>query len=109
MACPKFLGGWGLKILVVFAKALAAKSVWNLIAGSGLWVQIAVHKYVHPMSIMDWIRVSDKKKKNISICWKVVLWAFDINCKHLVWKVGNGTDLRIGIDPWVGCKWIHHV
>ena len=27
LACPKFLGGWGLKIPTVFSKALAAKSV----------------------------------------------------------------------------------
>ena len=31
LANPKFLGGWGLKILALFAKALAAKSVWNLL------------------------------------------------------------------------------
>ena len=55
LACPKFLGGWGLKIPVVFSKALTAKSVWNIIAGSGLWVQIVVHKYVHPLSILEWI------------------------------------------------------
>ena len=41
----------------------------------------------------------DKKKKNISICWKVVLWDFDIIGNNLIWKVGNGADLRIGIDP----------
>ena len=36
LACLKFLGGWGLKILVLFAKALAAKNVWNLLHGTGL-------------------------------------------------------------------------
>ena len=38
LACPKSLGGWGLKIPAVFSKSLAAKSVWNIIASSGLWV-----------------------------------------------------------------------
>ena len=56
LSCPKFMGSWGLKIPVVFAKALATKSVWNLIHGSGLWVKIALHKYVHPSSLLDWIR-----------------------------------------------------
>ena len=42
LACPKFLGRCGLKIPTFFAKALAAKSVWNLIHGSGLWVQISI-------------------------------------------------------------------
>ena len=36
LAHPKYLGGWGLKILALFAKALAAKNAWNLIHGSGL-------------------------------------------------------------------------
>ena len=34
LASPKSLGGWGLKIPVLFAKSLAAKSVWNLINGT---------------------------------------------------------------------------
>ena len=38
LANPKSLGGWGLKIPALFAKALAAKSVWNLIHGTCLWV-----------------------------------------------------------------------
>ena len=80
-----------------------------MITGLGHWVQIAVQKYVHPMAILDWIRVSDKKKKNISICWKAVLWAFDIIGNNIVWNVGNGADLHIGIDPWGGYKWRQHL
>ena len=65
---PKIFGGWGLKILVLFTKALGAKSVWNIIHGSGLWVQIAIHKYIRPLYLLDWIRVNEKKKRGISIC-----------------------------------------
>ena len=42
LSSPKYLGGWGLKVPALFAKALAAKSVWNIINGSGLWVQIVI-------------------------------------------------------------------
>ena len=24
-----------------------------------------------------------------------------------MWKVGTGTEVRIGIDPWLGCKLRH--
>ena len=24
-----------------------------------------------------------------------------------MWKAGTGTKVRIGIDPWLGCKWRH--
>ena len=59
------------------------------------------------MNIIEWIRSPVKKKKNISICWKAVLWAFDIIGDFLVWKIGNGSVVRIGLDPWIGCKWRH--
>ena len=39
LACPKFLGGWGLKIPAIFAKSLVAKSVWNLIRDFGFRLQ----------------------------------------------------------------------
>ena len=84
MANPKSMGGWGLKDPVVFAKALATKNVWNIIHGSGLWVKIAYQKYIKPMNIIEWNKSPVKKKKNISICWKSILWAFDIIGDFLV-------------------------
>ena len=107
IALPKSLGGWGLKVPILFAKSLAAKKVWDIIHGSGLWVKIAYQKYIFPLNKLDWIRSSAKKKKNISICWKAVLWAFDLIGEFLVWKVGSGKAVRIGLDLWVGCKWRH--
>ena len=104
---PKSMGGWGLKIPVLFAKELAAKNVWNIIHGSGLWVKIAIHKYIYPMNILDWIRSPVKKRNNISFCWKAILWAFDLIGNFLVWKIGSGNAVRIGLDPWSGCKWRH--
>ena len=101
------MGGWGLKIPALFAKALAAQNVWNLLHGKGLWVQIAIQKYISPLSLLDWIRVTVKKKRSMSICWKAVLWSFDLIGNFLSWKVGSGTNVRIGLDPWVGCKWRH--
>ena len=43
----------------------------------------------------------------MSICWKAVLWSFDLIGNYLIWKVGNGVDVRIVVDPWVGCNWRH--
>ena len=87
--------------------ALFAKNVWNLLHGKGLWVQIAIQKYIAPLSLLDWIRVTVKKKRCMPICWKAVLWSFDLIGNFLSWKVGSGINVRIGLDPWVGCKWRH--
>ena len=86
-----------MKIPILFAKSLAAKNVWNLLHGTGLWVQIAFQKYIYPLSLMDWIRVIVKKKLCMSICWKSVLWSFDLIGNYLIWKVGNGANVRIGL------------
>ena len=107
LANPKYLGGWGLKVPALFAKALAAKSVWNIIHGSGPWVQIVTQKYIWPLTLLDWIREKDKKKSGISICWKSVIWYFHLIADFLVWKIGNGANVRIGMDPWAGYKWCH--
>ena len=107
LANPKFPGGWGLKIPILFAKALASKSAWNIIHGTEVWVQIAIQKYIRPLSLLDWIRSSVKQKRRISTCWKVVLWYFDLNGNYIVWKVGNGAEVRIGMDPYIGCLWRH--
>ena len=42
-----------------------------------------------------------------SICWKAVLWLFDLIGQSLVWRIGTGTLVRISIDPWLGCKLRH--
>ena len=70
-------------------------------------MKIVLQKYVHPLSLMDWTKVTVKKKRCMSICWKAVLWSFDLIGNYLTWKVGNGVAVRIGFDPWVGCKWRH--
>ena len=33
--------------------------------------------------------------------------SFDLIGQSLVWRIGTGTEVRIGIDPWIGCKWRH--
>ena len=50
-----------------------------------------------------------QEEKEHLICWKAVLWAFDTIDTNLVWKVGNVADMRIGLDPYVGCKWRHQL
>ena len=57
------MGGWGLKVPIIFAKALVAKNVWNIIHGSRLWVKMVVQKYIHPLNILEWIRSPNKRKR----------------------------------------------
>eukprot|EP00253_Pinus_taeda_P024006 PITA_24006 len=47
-------GGWGLKDLPTFAKALAVKMGWSLLTSQNLWARLSYHKYIWPQNILDW-------------------------------------------------------
>jgi hypothetical protein len=51
---------------------------------------------------VDWIRKHDKKVSNGSIIWKAIIKAFPLIGKWLMWKIGNGVQVSIGKDPWIG-------
>ena len=50
----------------------------------------------------NWIRKPSKAARKISSIWKAVISTFPIIGDRLVWKVGSGANVRLGIDPWVG-------
>ena len=73
LAIPKALGGWGLKNIFLFAKALAAKVTWRLIHTKSLWYRVIHQKYIVPLIIMYWIRMEDKQSWGCSIIWKAII------------------------------------
>jgi hypothetical protein len=107
IANPKALGGWGLKNIFFFSKALAEKCSWRLIKTSSLWTQVIHQKYIAPLSILDWVRSLNKSSAGASIIWKALIKDFDLVGMGLVWRVGNGCLVRLGLDPWPGCQLGH--
>jgi len=99
---PKALGGWGLKNIFLFSKALAAKVGWRLISTTSLWTTVIYQKYIAPLSMIDWIRLDRKIYSGVSIIWKAIVRAFDLVGDNLAWRVGNGHKFLLGRDVWVG-------
>lgn len=60
-------------------------------------------KYIDPLPTLDWIRQPQKSSKNSSVVWKAVIASVHIIEKGLAWYVGDGTQIRLGRDPWIGC------
>ena len=48
------------------------------------------------MTVLEWIWCPSKGRRNISICWKVVLQAYDLIRTGLSWKAGDGTTVWVG-------------
>lgn len=102
IAIPKKWGGWGLKELAIFAKALAGKMGWALLMSQSLWTRLTYHKYIWPLSIIDWARLPAWNKTGISSIWKALLHSLPLIRDNTVWRIRGGSRARIGLDPWAG-------
>jgi len=104
VARPKDWGGWGIKSLPDFSLTLAAKSGWRLIKMENLWMRVVKRKYIDLVPLEAWIMNPAKDKKNVSVIWKATVESFKVIEQGLAWKIGNGNNVKIGKDPWVGCN-----
>lgn len=109
IAKPKRWGGWGIKRLDSFSKALAAKLRWRLLTSDGLWSQVAYAKYIKPQTVLDWICTQHGTNHQISNIWKAVIGTLPLLRDGITWRIKEGNAVRIGLDPWVGCGNAHRL
>jgi len=109
IARPKRWGGWGIKRLDLFSRALAAKLGWQLLTTEGLWTRVAYAEYIKPLNVLDWICTQHGTNHNISIIWKAVISTLPLLREGLTWRIKAGNAVRIGQDPWVGCGNTHRL
>jgi hypothetical protein len=57
IALPKKSGGWGLKNIFEFGKALAAKSLWRCMFSNNLWSIVIKSKYIRCWTLAEWFRL----------------------------------------------------
>lgn len=106
LALPKSWGGWGIKRLGPFSQALASKLKWQLLNNDSLWTKVATSKYIHPVSVLDWIK-QDIRQNNISIIYKAVNNLKELIRSRLTWRIRFEAKIQIGTDPWMGCGNAH--
>jgi hypothetical protein len=56
LAKPKSLGGWGLRNIFHFNRALAANSLWRVLMKDGIWHRVIKDKYLPYISVATWFR-----------------------------------------------------
>ena len=102
LACPTSLGGWGIKQLLWFSLSLRLKRLWQAINGNGIWFQLLSVKYMRSLPLHSWLRKKSFTTRGVSMIWKGFLLTLSWLGSGLIWKAGNGTTIRLGLDPIVG-------
>ena len=102
LACPTSMGGWGIKHLTWFNLSLRLKSFWLALNGNGIWYQLLSVKYMKKLPLHSWLREKCFSLRSASVIWRGFLLTISWLGKGLIWQVGNGSSIRLGVDPIVG-------
>ena len=69
---------------------------------TGIWSNLISVKYMKKLSVATWLRNKSFSVRGVSVIWKGVLHTLSWLGSGLIWMVGNGSDIRAGIDPIIG-------
>ena len=69
MTRPYEMGGWSIKDLEVFNGTLRVKNLWSALTSRGLWNHVLVEKYMHKISLYEWLRMG-----SYSVCFSSIIW-----------------------------------
>jgi hypothetical protein len=94
---PKGKGGMGFRDFHYFNLAMLAKQVWRLLCEPySLCVWVLRAKYYPDGKLLQ-----AKMKSGSSFTWQSVLAGLDCFKKGYIWRVGDGTQIKIWDDNWI--------
>jgi len=97
MVQKKCCGGPGFKDLRLFNQAMLARQVWCLIhSPDSLCARIVKAKYFPRGNLVDTAFCS-----KASATWQSIMYGLELLKQGIIWRVGNGTQIRIWRDPWI--------
>jgi hypothetical protein len=97
MMRPKNRGGMGFKDMRMFNQALLARQAWRLIKNpESLCAQVLRAKYYPNGNLIDTVFTG-----NASSTWHAIEYGLELLKKGVIWRIGNGTSVRIWRDPWI--------
>jgi hypothetical protein len=93
----KNAGGLGFRDMKAFNQALLARQAWRLIDNPvSLCARVLKAKYYPNGCLMDTVFSG-----NASPTWRAIEHGLELLKEGLVWRIGNGTRVRIWRDPWI--------
>lgn len=98
LSLPKLKGGWGLRNLVLFGKALYLKILWHGLFGVGLQRDVVHAKYLINRSLLEWLRKLIKLVKG-SMHWRNLMSNIYWIKHQLVQRFGNVEFILLKKNP----------
>lgn len=93
-------GGMGFKDINIFNQAMLAKQSWRIIKNpESLLSKIMGGKYLCHENFMR-----AKLGKNCSYVWSSIMWGSKLFGKGYKWRIGNGSMVTFGSNPWILVK-----
>nr|XP_051228987.1 uncharacterized protein LOC127346758 [Lolium perenne] len=93
----KNMGGMGFKDLRMFNQALLARQAWRLIQfPESLCARLLKAKYYPSGQLID-----TAFSKSVSPCWQGISYGLELLKKGIIWRIGDGTNIRIWRDNWI--------
>lgn len=97
MMKPKEEGGLGFRDIYEFNLAMLARQGWRLIqAPESLCARVLRAKY-----FADGDMLNASPTPGMSYVWRSILKGIKVLKMGIIWRVGNGTNIRIWEDPWI--------
>lgn len=97
MVKPKGHGGMGFRDMRLFNQALLARQAWRLLQfPDSLCARVLKAKYYPNGVLTDTVFTG-----NASSTWHAIEYGLDLLKKGIIWRVGNGANIRTWRDPWI--------
>lgn len=90
-------GGLGFRDIYGFNMAMLAKQAWRLLTcPDSLCARVLAAKYFPECGVLK-----AKHKSNMSYTWRSILSGVELLKKGIIWRVGDGVNIRIWEDEWI--------
>jgi hypothetical protein len=94
---PKSQGGVGFRDLRIFNQALLARQAWRLLKfPNSLCASLLKAKYYPSGDLLDTAFIQHQSQS-----WQGVVHGLELLKKGIIWRIGNGTKVRIFRDNWI--------
>lgn len=97
LTTPKSMGGMGFRDMELFNQAMIGRQCWRLMTEpESLCARVLKGRYYPNSSFMD-----AGPTRSCSFTWRSLMFDKQLLDRGILWRVGNGEQIRVTKDRWV--------